>query len=408
MISVEEALTKVLALAAPPASETVPLIAAAGRVLLADAIARRDQPPFAASAMDGYALCPGADGAQAGATFEVIGEAGAGHGFDGQLSPGEALRIFTGAPVPTGADRVVIQENTERDGDRIRLTRTVEENANIRPQGIDFKSGDRLTAPRRLTPSDVALLASMNIAEVTVARRPVVAIIATGDELVMPGEAPRPDQIIASNAFAIKAMADEAGAEARLLPIARDTPEALRTVFGLAEGTDLIVTIGGASVGDHDLVGPVAESLGMDRAFYKIAMRPGKPLMAGRLNGAALVGLPGNPVSSIVCAHIFILPLLCRMQGMSHVHPPEGRARLSGDLTENGPRAHYMRAQLQPGDGLPWIAPFGDQDSSLLTVLSRADALLIRPPHDLARNAGEEVRFLSLHGTAVDTYPEQG
>lgn len=398
MISVEEAFAKVLALAPPPVPETAPLIAAAGRVLLADAIARRDQPPFAASAMDGYALCPGAGGAEAGACFEVIGEAGAGHGFDGHLSPGEALRIFTGAPVPAGADRVVIQENIQQDGTRIRLLEPTTKNANIRPQGVDFKEGDRLESPRRLTPSDVALLASMNIAEVTVARRPIVAVIATGDELVMPGEAPRPDQIIASNAFAIKAMAEQAGAEARLLPIARDTPEALRTVFGLAAGADLIVTIGGASVGDHDLVGPVAESLGLDRAFYKIAMRPGKPLMAGHMNGAALIGLPGNPVSSIVCAHIFMLPLLRRMQGIAQVHPPQGRARLAGDLPAGGPRAHYMRAQLQPGDGLPWIAPFGDQDSSLLTVLSRADALLLRPPHDTARSAGEEMRYLALHG----------
>lgn len=397
MISVEEALGHVLALAPPPVAEPAPLALAAGRVLLQDAVARRDQPPFAASAMDGYALCPGPDGAGVGATFRVIGAAGAGHGFDGRLNRGEALRIFTGAPTPEGADRIAIQEEVRTGADgRITLTAAAAPGAHIRPRGGDFNLGDRLTAPRRLTPADVALLASMNIAEVSVARRPVVAVIATGDELVMPGETPRADQIVASNAFAVKAMAEQAGAEARLLPIARDTPEALRTVFGLAAGADLIVTIGGASVGDHDLVGPVAESLGLERAFYKIAMRPGKPLMAGRLTGAALVGLPGNPVSSIVCTHIFILPLLRRMQGLTDVAAPEGRARLAAALPESGPRAHYMRATLQPGEGAPRIAPFPDQDSALLSVLARADALLIRPPRDRARQAGEEMRYLPL------------
>ncbi|MGF6860730.1 molybdopterin molybdotransferase [Rhodobacteraceae bacterium MBR-64] len=398
MISVEEALARVLGLGRVVSPVTVPLAEAAGRVMLEAATARRDQPPFPASAMDGYALCPGEAGV--GTQYAVVGEAGAGHGFDGALGPGQAVRIFTGAPVPRGADRVVIQEDVTAIGGRITLTDACPPNANIRPQGADFKVGAQLAAPRRLSPADIALLAAMNIAKVRVARKPVVAVIATGDELVMPGEAPRPDQIIASNAFALKAMAEDVGAEVRLMPIARDTPDALRTIFGLAQGADLIVTIGGASVGDHDHVGAVAESLAMERAFYKIAMRPGKPLMAGRMGGSVMLGLPGNPVSSIVCGHIFMLPLLRRMLGLPDDRSPMRSAILTDALPANGPRAHYMRARLTPAEALPHITPFGAQDSSLLTVLAEADALLVRAPHEGPRAAGDTVPFISLDRTS--------
>ncbi len=394
MISVEEALGRVLALVAPVGTETVALADAAGRVLRAPARARRDQPPFAGSAMDGYALAPGSHAE--GERLRVIGESGAGHRFGGGLGPGEAVRIFTGAPVPEGADRVVIQENVTREGDEITLVVAPPAGANIRPAGGDFRSGDTLAAPRRLRAADLALLAAMNHAAPEVARRPEIALIATGDELVMPGETPGPDQIIASNAFALKAMIETAGGRARMLPIARDSDEALRAVFALAEGADMIVTIGGASVGDHDLVGKVAAALGLDRAFYKIAMRPGKPLMAGRMMGVPMLGLPGNPVSAIVCAHLFVLPALDALLGLEAGPRPLGRARLGCDLPANGPRAHYMRAQLEAGNDMARIVPFDAQDSALLSILTKADALLLRPVDAPAAAAGSMVPYLAI------------
>ena len=389
MISVEDALAQCLALAAPLGSETVPLAQAAGRWMCAPAIATRDQPPFAASAMDGYAV---QGNPLAGDSFAVVGEAGAGHAFSGRLGPGQALRIFTGAPVPEGATRVVIQEDVDRSGDRITLRASADTGPHIRPRGQDFRSGDSL-APRRLRAADLALLAAMNIPAVTTTRRPVVALIATGDELVMPGEDPRPDQIIASNSFALKAMVEAEGGEARLLPIARDTEAELATVLALADGADIIVTIGGASVGEHDLVGRVA---GLERAFWKIAMRPGKPLIAGRLNGLPMLGLPGNPVSAIVCGHLFLLPMVRAMLGDPTPAPRTFQAQLAVDLPANGPRAHYMRARLSPGDALPLIAPFDRQDSALLSILGEADALLIRPVAEGAMAAGSTVAYLPL------------
>ena len=392
MIPVAEALERALALARPLAVETVPLAEAAGRVMAKPAVAGRDQPPFDASAMDGYALI---GDPKVGETFAVVGEAAAGHGFAGAVLPGQAVRIFTGAPVPQGATRVVVQEDGAADGDSIRLTADAGPGINIRPRGQDFRLGDSLS-PRRLRPNDLALLAAMNIPDVVVTRRPVVALIATGDELVMPGEAPRPNQIIASNSFALKALVEAEGAIARMLPIARDTEADLRMVLDLASGADLIVTIGGASVGDHDLVGRVAADMGLERAFYKIAMRPGKPLMAGRLNGVAMLGLPGNPVSSVVCAHLFLLPMVRAMLGLPAAPAPERRAVLAAPLPANGARAHYMRACLLPGDGLPGIEPFASQDSALLRLLAQADALLVRPPGDRARAPGEMVTFIPL------------
>ena len=394
MISVDAALGHLFALAQPLPPETVPLRRAAGRVLLEDAVATRDQPPFPASAMDGYAVTGGDH--LPGRVLDVIGEAAAGHGFAGRVTPGSAVRIFTGAPVPEGADRVVIQEDVTREGDRITLGDRLEEATNIRAAGQDFARGARIAAPRRLTPSDIALLAAMNLPEVAVARRPIVALIATGDELVMPGENPAPDQIIASNSFALAAMIEAAGGEARMLPIARDTVESLASAFALAEDADLIVTIGGASVGDHDLVARVAEGEGMERAFYKVAMRPGKPLMAGRIGRAALLGLPGNPVSAVVCGHLFLLPMLAAMQGLPAAPAPRREAVLAEDVGPTGPREHYMRARLEPGDGLPRIRPFARQDSALLSVLSGADALLVRPLGDGPLPAGTRVPYVPL------------
>jgi len=393
MISVTEALSRVLALALPMPAEAVPLAQAAGRVLLVPARATRAQPPFDAAAMDGYAVNGPVAPAQ---VFHLTGEARAGAAFAGCLAPGQAVRIFTGAPVPDGCTAVVMQEDVLRDGDAITLDASVDPSGHIRKAGGDFAAGHTLAAPRRLRPADLALLAAMNCATLQVARRPVVALIATGDELVMPGEVPRPDQIVASNIFALKAMAEETGAETRLLPIARDTEDALSDVLGLADGADVIVTIGGASVGDHDLVGRVAAGRGLDRAFYKVAMRPGKPLMAGRLGNAVLLGLPGNPVSAIVTGHLFLLPLLRAMLGLPDPAPALLSARLACDLGPNGPRAHYMRATLAPTDGLPQINPFADQDSGRLTPLEAANALLVRPPLDDARAAGSVVAYLPL------------
>ncbi len=390
MISVEEALDHLFALVSPLGQDTVPLTEAVERVMATDAVALRDQPPFAASAMDGYAL-RGSEVA-VGASFDVIGEAAAGHAFDGTCDAGQAIRIFTGAPLPKGTDHVVIQEDVTREGDRITLTDRLGNGHNVRPAGSDFHAGDRLHAPRLLRPSDIALLASMNIAEVTVARRPDVALISTGDELVMPGETPRDDQIIASNTFGLKALLDSFGARARILPIAGDSRPLLETAFDLAKGADLIVTIGGASVGDHDLVGPVAEDLGMERAFYKIAMRPGKPLMAGRMGNAVMVGLPGNPVSAMVCGHVFLAPLIRAMLGLGQKPLPRRSAPLAADVPANGPREHYMRAFVANGK----ITAETRQDSSLLTVLADANALLIRPTGDGPRSAGDSVDYLPI------------
>ncbi|MGI3210609.1 molybdopterin molybdotransferase MoeA [Roseovarius tibetensis] len=390
MISVSDALERLFALVATLDVEPVPLVEASGRVLAHDVAATRDQPPFAASAMDGYAIRD--DAAAPGARFAVIGEAAAGHGFGGAVRDGEAVRIFTGAPLPAGTDRVVMQEDVTVDGAWITLSQSLDPKDHVRPAGSDFRVGDTLSAPRVLRPADVALMAAMNVALVPVRRKPEVALIATGDELVMPGDDPGPDQIIASNSFGLKALLEEAGAHVRLLPIARDSVVSLSTAFDLARGADLIVTIGGASVGDHDLVGRVAGDLGMDRAFYKVAMRPGKPLMAGRMGDAAMVGLPGNPVSAMVCGHVFVAPMIRVMQGLPAAPALRNRARLAAPLEANGPREHYMRARLTP-EGL--VAETR-QDSALLGVLAQADALLVRAPNDPARDAGDTVDYLPI------------
>lgn len=390
MIPVEEALSAVLALVDPLDVEQVPLRAAAGRVLGQDVTATRTQPPFAASSMDGYALRRAE--VEPDAMFKVVGEAAAGHSFTGQLRAGQAVRIFTGAPVPDGADFIVIQEDVTRRGDLITLGHDIGDKDNIRPAGGDFKAGDTVDAPLQLRPADIALLAAMNIADVPVTRKPKVALIATGDELVQPGEIPNPDQIVASNSYGLAAMFEAAGAEVRMLPIARDTSSSLTQALQLAEGADLIVTIGGASVGDHDLVAPVAKTLGLETTFYKVAMRPGKPLMAGKLQGAAMVGLPGNPVSAMVCGTVFILPMLRKMLGLANYHAPLQNAPLGVALPPNGPRTHYMRARLVKGK----LHPDTRQDSSLLGVLATADALFVRPAHDPARQIDDTGTYIAI------------
>lgn len=390
MISVAEALEHLFALVSPLGTETVGLKDAARRVLAEDALATRDQPPFAASAMDGYAVRDAE--ARPGAQFRVIGEAAAGHRFVGAIAPGEALRIFTGAPLPVGADRIVIQEDVTVQGDQIEVTDKLSPESFVRPAGTDFAKGTRLTSPRALSPAEVTLLASMNNPQARVFRRPDVAIIATGDELVMPGELPRDDQIIASNSFGLKALLEKAGATCRILPIARDTLPALETVLAAASDADLIVTTGGASVGDHDLLGNQAERLGLERDFYKVAMRPGKPLMAGRIGETPLIGLPGNPVSSMVCGTIFVSPLIRRMQGLPAEPCLREHTHLAEDIPANGPREHYARGRVSREGAVM----FSRQDSSLVSVLVEANALIIRPPRAPAAPAGSPIEFIRL------------
>lgn len=392
MITVADAHERLLQLVGPGQIEHVALRAAHGRVLALAQTAARAQPPFDASSMDGYAISR--TDVAPGDSFAVIGTSAAGHVYDGALAEGQAIRIFTGAPVPKGGCRVLIQEDVARQGDVITACDSLETKHFIRPAGDDFAIGDQIKAPRVLAPQDVALLASMNCPVVPVFARPKLALIATGDELALPGESPRADQIIASNTFGLAALFESAGAEVQVLPVARDTVASLSQAFELAQGSDLVITIGGASVGDHDIVAIAAEGLGLHRDFYKVAMRPGKPLMAGHLDGAAMVGLPGNPVSSMVCGEIFILPMLRKMLGLPASMRQTKAAILSEPLGQNGPREHYMRAVIDPVTGS--VAAFARQDSALLSVLSQANALIIRAPNDGAKQKGETVEVIEL------------
>ena len=387
MISVSQALDHLFALAPDLPTEWVPLAHANGRVLSQDVASQRDQPPFDASAMDGYAV------ATIQPDYTVVGESAAGHGYQGPVKDRNAVRIFTGAPVPQGTMQIILQEDVTRTGDRITLSDPPDAARYIRPAGDDFKRGTKMSAPRRLGPNDIALLAAMNISTVPVTRKPIVALISTGDELVMPGETPGQDQIIASNTFGLQALLADLGATARILPLARDTRASLTATFDLARHADLIVTIGGASVGDHDLVAAVAQECGMNQAFHKVAMRPGKPLMSGQMEGTMMLGLPGNPVSAMVCGHVFMAPVIRAMLGLGAAAAPRQTARLTAALPANGPREHYMRASCDSAGNL---SVFDRQDSALLSVLGKANALAIRPPNDPARHPGDRLEILTL------------
>ncbi len=395
LIPVADALARILRLIEVTGAETVPVAECAGRVLAADAVAARSQPPFTASAMDGYAVR--ASDAVKGARLKVTGEAAAGNGHGAPVGPGEAIRIFTGAPVPEGADAVLIQENAARDGDKVTVLEPPAPGANIRPQGMDFPQGFRLTAPRRLSGRDAALLAAMNVAAVAVRRRPVVALIPTGDELVRPGEAPGPNQIVSSNDVGIAATLAAAGAAPRRCPIARDNRASLLAALDEARDADIIVTLGGASVGDHDLVAAVFGEAGLSLDFYKVAMRPGKPLMAGRIGGRTMLGLPGNPVSAMVCGEIFLRPAIDAALGLPAGPRATRIAFLAHDLGPNAPREHYMRATVTPAaNGTLRCDVAADQDSSLVGVLARANALAIRPPDAPTARAGAPVAVILL------------
>jgi molybdopterin molybdotransferase len=383
LLSVEDALARVLDAVEPTASEMMAVERAHGRVLARPLQALLTQPPFAASAMDGYAV-RAADVAALPATLDVVGTAAAGHPFAGRVGLGEAVRIFTGAPVPEGADAIVIQENAGAEGGRVAVREGGVEPESIRPRGMDFRAGEiLLAAGRRLGPRELALAAAMGHGALPVHRRPRVAILSTGDELVPPGAAPAPGQIVASNHLSVAALAEAAGAAVSLLGIARDTPQDLARCVEEAAGADILATIGGASVGEHDLVAPVLKARGLALTFWKIAMRPGKPLMFGRLDGLRVLGLPGNPAASFVCARLFLVPLIARLLGRTaKASLATVEARLGVAVEANGPRQHYMRAVSVRGrDGLREVTPLPNQHSSLIAPLAQADCLLIRPPY---------------------------
>lgn len=397
MISVEEALAHVLSGIEPVSAEQVSLTEALGRVLALDVSSRVSHPPAAVSAMDGYAVIS-ADVAEVPATLERIGESAAGRGFDGALGPGQCVRIFTGAPVPDGADAIVMQEDAEAHENKVTCKEKAVPGRHIRPQGLDFKAGETLLrAGALLTARDIGLAASMNVPWLSVRRRPRVAILATGDELVMPGDPLGPEQIISSNSLALAAYVKALGGEPLILGIARDSAESIDALLGGAPESDLLVTLGGASVGDYDLVQQALKDRGLNLGFYKVAMRPGKPLIFGRMGRVPVLGLPGNPVSAGVTTVVFLKPVMESMLGMRRDEGPGETAVLGRDLGPNDRRQDYLRAALAPGaDGEAVATPFDAQDSSMMSRLARADCLVVRPPHAPAAKKGERVRIISL------------
>ena len=399
LMPVADALAAILAGAEALPEEMVALDAAYHRVLARDVAARRTQPPQAMSAMDGYAV-RAADAADLSVRLKVIGEVAAGRPFERKVARGEAVRIFTGGVIPDGADAVIIQEDTGVDGDHITITEAAISGRHIRPAGVDFRQGDvMLRRGRRLTDRDLSLAAGMNYPELAVRRRPKVAVLGTGDELVMPGEIPGPGQIVYSNGYGLRALARAEGAEVLDLGIAADSVAA--TTDGIRRAreanADILITMGGASVGDHDLVKRSLEAEGTAMAFWRIAMRPGKPMMHGRLGAMRVIGLPGNPVSSYVCGFLFLVPLIRMLSGRTTVHHLRETAQLGRDLAANDLREDYLRARLERrADGALIATGVNHQDSSLLGNLAAARALIVRAPFAPAARAGSVCEILRL------------
>ncbi len=395
MISVEDALARIVAAFAPREAETVRLENAPGRVLADDARAHLDQPPSPVSAMDGYAV-RASDAAASGATLRVVGTAPAGHPFANRLGAGEAVRIFTGGVVPDGADAIVIQENATQEGDTVRFSEPATAGRHIRKAALDFARDTVLVREgRRLRARDLALLASGDIAKVSVRRKPVVAFAATGDELSKPSAPRKPGGIVASSGYGLAAMIETWGGTPRDLGILPDTADALAELPERAKGADLIVTMGGASVGDHDLVRSALAPKGFVLDFWKIAMRPGKPLIFGNLGATPFLGLPGNPVSSLVCAILFLKPALKAMLGEYATNETRS-ARLTTDVPANDSRQDYLRASLVFRDGAWWTEPFAAQDSSMQSLFASADCLIVRPPHAPPAPRGSEIEIVPL------------
>ena len=398
MISVAEALQRILDGVHLMPTETVSLAAAHGRVLARDVVARVTQPPTDVSAMDGYAV-RAADVATVPATLTQIGESAAGRAFAGSIGAGQTVRIFTGAPVPAGADAIVIQEDTKADGDQITMTEAASQGRFIRPAGLDFQRGDvGVRANRVLSARDVGLAAAMNVPWLSVTRRPRIALLATGDEIVRPGDPLGPNQIISSNTIALMGLIRASGGEAIDLGIANDNEDSLRALAAGARGADMLVTLGGASVGDHDLVRKVLGQDGLDLHFWRIAMRPGKPLLFGRIGETPMMGMPGNPVSSLVCGIVYLRPAIRAMLGLDP-YASSQPAHLGCDLPANDQRQDYLRADSATNEaGDLVVTPFEKQDSSMLSRLAQADCLIIRPPHAEPAKAGDRVEILPLDG----------
>ena len=397
LLSVAEALERVTKGLTPLETERVALDRANGRVLAEDIAAALTQPPFDASAMDGYAA-RAEDLRTLPARLKLIGQSAAGAGFTGSVGRGEAVRIFTGAPVPDGADTIVIQEHAEEASGTVTVTEAG--GSHIRRRGQDFKQGDvLLTAGRVLGPRELMLAAAMNQAELPVRRRPRVAILATGDEVVPPGSKLAPDQIVSSVPAGIAALIGVHGGEAIALGIAKDDLQSVVTLARAGKAADILLTIGGASVGERDVVATALKSEGLELDFWKVAIRPGKPMLYGRLGSQRVLGLPGNPVSALLCAHIFLLPMLRRMLGVAEEVRPTPEAVLGEAVDANGAREHYMRANSTwREDGTRVVRPLPSQDSSLVAALARADCLIVRAPHAPALPEGARVTIMDLDG----------
>jgi molybdopterin molybdotransferase len=396
MLSVEEARTRILAGLTPVGAEIASLAEAGGRVLAGPVSARLTQPPADVSAMDGYAL-RAKDGA-AGSRLRVIGTAQAGHPFDGIVGAGDAVRLFTGSVIPAGADTVLLQEDAAEEGGMLRVVEAPALRQHIRPQGQDFGRGDVLLTPgRRLSARDIGLAAAANHPFLPVYRKPRVAILATGDEISLPGEPIGAGGIVSSNSHLLATLVRAAGGEATILPIARDTLPAIAGAAGMIGGADLLVTTGGASVGDHDLVQAGLAQAGFVLDFWKIAMRPGKPMIHGHLGPVPVLGLPGNPVSTFVCATLFLVPAIAVLSGCTEAAPPTETALLGAAVRANDRRADHLRATLRhDASGRLIATPFERQDSGLLRALAHADALILRAPHAEALAAGAPVSVIKL------------